>query len=209
MKDLCGLEALPELMELGIESLKIEGRMKPPAYVYAVTSLYRKYMDMYMSAGKKGFVISPEDRDALEGLYSRGGGSTGYFYRKNGPEMLTIGKGSYKSSPPEEKIPRPRLKASARAVLRAGSPMLFTAACGNFRAEKEGLQVQKASNRPVSREDVLQRLKKSGNSSFSLEEIELDMDDGIFIPLGAVNALRREVLDSLREEMLRGTERTL
>ena len=47
LKDLCGLPVMGRLMDMGIDSFKIEGRMKSPEYVYFVTSLYRKYMDRH------------------------------------------------------------------------------------------------------------------------------------------------------------------
>lgn len=53
-KDICTLDLIPELAEAGIDSFKIEGRMKKPEYVAAVTAMYRKYTDLYMQNGKKG-----------------------------------------------------------------------------------------------------------------------------------------------------------
>ncbi|MCB6574976.1 U32 family peptidase, partial [Phascolarctobacterium faecium] len=55
LKDLCTIDLLPELMEAGIDSFKIEGRMKQPDYVYTVTSLYRKYADLYCQKGRAGY----------------------------------------------------------------------------------------------------------------------------------------------------------
>ena len=56
MKDLCTIDMIPELVEAGIDSFKIEGRMKQPDYVYTVTQMYRKYTDIYLQKGKKGFM---------------------------------------------------------------------------------------------------------------------------------------------------------
>ena len=52
-KDICTLDLIPELIEAGVYSFKIEGRMKRPEYVAAVTSIYRKYTDLYTKKGKK------------------------------------------------------------------------------------------------------------------------------------------------------------
>ena len=52
-KDICTLDLIPELIEAGVYSFKIEGRMKRPEYVAAVTSIYRKYTDLYLKKGKK------------------------------------------------------------------------------------------------------------------------------------------------------------
>ena len=49
LKDLCTIEHLPEILDHGVDSLKIEGRMKGPRYVGEVTRIYRKYVDLYLS----------------------------------------------------------------------------------------------------------------------------------------------------------------
>ena len=58
LKDLCTIDMIPELVEAGIDSFKIEGRMKQPDYVYTVTQMYRKYTDIYLQKGKKGFHVT-------------------------------------------------------------------------------------------------------------------------------------------------------
>lgn len=90
LKDICTLELIPELVEAGIDSFKIEGRMKSPEYVAAVTAMYRKYTDLYLNRGKKQFSVRPEDREMLMDLYNRGGAHTGYYQRHNGREMLAL-----------------------------------------------------------------------------------------------------------------------
>ena len=97
LKDLGVLEILPELMEAGIASFKIEGRMKSPEYVAGVTSMYRKYMDLYL-ANKEQFKIEEKDINHLKNLYTRGSMDTGYYKRHNGREMITLAKGSYENS---------------------------------------------------------------------------------------------------------------
>ena len=51
LKDICTLEYIPEILEAGITSLKIEGRMKKPEYVAGVATMYRKYVDLYLKIG--------------------------------------------------------------------------------------------------------------------------------------------------------------
>ncbi len=57
LKDICTLELIPELVDAGIDSFKIEGRMKKPEYVALVTAMYRKYTDMYLQKGREGFAV--------------------------------------------------------------------------------------------------------------------------------------------------------
>ena len=89
-KDICTLELIPELVEAGIDSFKIEGRMKRPEYVAGVTSMYRKYTDLYLQNGKQGYSVTPEDKEMLMDLYNRGGFHTGYYQQKNGRSMIAV-----------------------------------------------------------------------------------------------------------------------
>lgn len=82
LKDICTLEYIPELVEAGIDSFKIEGRMKKPEYVALVTAMYRKYTDQYLEHGEKAFCIDPKDRQMLMDLYNRGGSHGGYYHTK-------------------------------------------------------------------------------------------------------------------------------
>ena len=87
-KDLCMIDHIGELADAGVASLKIEGRMKSPEYVAIVTSIYRKYLDMYYEKG--GYTVSEEDRKALEQIFNRGGFTEGY-YEGNPEENLMAG----------------------------------------------------------------------------------------------------------------------
>ncbi|MGO5052258.1 DUF3656 domain-containing U32 family peptidase [Lachnospiraceae bacterium LCP25S3_G4] len=90
LKDICTLEFIPELIEHGIYSLKIEGRMKKPEYVAAVTSMYRKYVDLYFEVGASKYKVDKKDKELLMDLYNRGGFHEGYYHTQNGPEMVSF-----------------------------------------------------------------------------------------------------------------------
>ncbi len=86
-KDLCTVDFLGELIEAGIFSLKIEGRMKSPEYVAVVTAIYRKYLDRYR---KDGFYrVEEEDRRALRQIFNRGGGTDGYLHGNPGESLMS------------------------------------------------------------------------------------------------------------------------
>ena len=87
------------MIEAGIDSFKIEGRMKSPEYVAAVTSMYRKYTDLYQKEGKERFRVSPEDREALMDLYNRGGSHTGYYKEHNGRDMMALDRPNHAGVP--------------------------------------------------------------------------------------------------------------
>lgn len=92
-KDVCTLDILPELLETGVASLKIEGRMKTPEYVGTVTSIYRKYVDLILS--KEKYVVDKNDKEALLQVFNRGGFSTGYLKGKLGKDMMYTKKPSH------------------------------------------------------------------------------------------------------------------
>lgn len=80
-KDLNTLEYLPQLIELGVDSLKIEGRMKRPEYVYFVTSLYRKAIDTYVETGK--IEITNQELETLKKIFHRGFTKGFLFHEEN------------------------------------------------------------------------------------------------------------------------------
>ena len=99
LKDICTLELIPEMIEAGIDSFKIEGRMKKPEYVAGVTSMYRKYTDLYLKYGKDGYHVSEKDREQLMDLYNRGNSDTGYYVRHNGKDMLALDRPNHEGVP--------------------------------------------------------------------------------------------------------------
>lgn len=89
-KDLCTIRELPELIEHGVDSLKIEGRMKQPEYVGAVTRIYRKYVDLYESGGP--YKVEDDDEKELLELFNRGGFTSGYYKKHNGRDMMSLNR---------------------------------------------------------------------------------------------------------------------
>ena len=89
-KDLCSLDILPDLIEAGIDSLKIEGRMKAPRYTAGVVSIWRKYLDLYQKKKRAGYKVENADRKLLLDLFDRGGQTEGYYKKHNGKDMIAI-----------------------------------------------------------------------------------------------------------------------
>lgn len=99
LKDICTLEMIPDLIENGIDSFKIEGRMKKPEYVALVTSMYRKYTDLYLQKGRTSFKVLKEDIEMLLDIYNRGGFSQGYYKQHNGRDMLSLERPNHAGVP--------------------------------------------------------------------------------------------------------------
>ncbi|WP_314587237.1 U32 family peptidase [Paenibacillus terrigena] len=77
-KDLCMIEHLPDLIEVGVDSFKIEGRMKSIHYVATVVNVYRQVIDSYM-ADPENFVMKPEWIEEINKAANRPL-NTGFFY---------------------------------------------------------------------------------------------------------------------------------
>lgn len=90
-KDICTLEILPELVQAGICSFKIEGRLKRPEYAAAVSRVYRKYLDLAFE-NSDGYRVAREDLHELLQIFNRGGFSTGYYQGKSGSSMMSFGR---------------------------------------------------------------------------------------------------------------------
>ena len=216
MKDLCTIEKLPELIRAGIDSFKIEGRMKKPEYAAGVTALYRKYIDRYYD----GLSASPsqEDLKILSQLYIRSQVQDGYYDRKNGRDMITLDSPGYNGSSPEllskirEKYitAKPKMDIRMKGYFQLGKPARIEI-CRTEGAERivcEGEPVEAAVNAPVTGENISKQLRKLGDTVFRLDpgyhggNPEIMIDEGIFYSLKSVNELRRAGIHALEEAII-------
>ena len=97
-KDMCTIEAVPDILDAGVYSLKIEGRMKSPEYVAGVSYAYRKYVDMYLEKGRDGYRVEERDIRQLMDLYNRGGFCKGYYYAQNDKSMMTFDRPNHQGT---------------------------------------------------------------------------------------------------------------
>lgn len=210
LKDMCTISFLPKLIEAGIDSFKIEGRMKKPEYAAGVTAIYRKYIDMYYEKGEEGYAVDKEDLEQLSKLYIRSEIQDGYYYRHNGKEMITPQKPSYLGLDEnlsnqirknyveaKKKIP---VKMKGQFYVQDKARLMTS--YKDIEVSLEGDLVDVAKNRPMSQEDIEKQLLKVGNTVFECEKLEIHMDSNIFIPNKALNELRRCVLSKLEDELI-------
>ena len=201
MKDMCTLYKLPELIEAGIDSFKIEGRMKSPAYAAGVTALYRKYVDLYLKEGKQGYLVEQKDVDTLMHLYIRSEISDGYYDRHNSEKMITLEKPSYLGTDDRlsdaliaDYVKEPaKIPVIMYASLQKDSPMALTITDlqGQISVTKEGSAVQEAKQRPVAEEQVVEILGQLGNTGLQCDEVSAYVEEGCFVPVGQIKELRR------------------
>ncbi len=219
LKDLCALPVLPRILEAGVTSLKIEGRMKSPRYTAGVVSVYRKYVDRYQREGGKDWQADPADLRLLRQLFDRGGFTEGYFRRHNGADMIFPGEKPERREVEEafleESVDRRYLsgeiweKIKGKVKISKGNPATIEVSWGKHRAQAAGEAASEAQNRPLDEETVRRQLNKLGGTGFRWESLEVELEPGVFLPMGALNDLRRRAVEAIQEACIRAYQRTL
>lgn len=281
MKDMCTVDILPELIDAGIASLKIEGRMKRPEYTAGVVEIYRKYIDCYMEKGKSEYSVSPEDRAVLMDLYNRGGFSKGYYFQYNGRKMMTMDRPNHLGTEAAKVIRKDRKKIKltaleplykkdileilpgkdytlkediprgtvfelpeVRTALAEGSvihrtrnehllrelqekylsqnikekikgelrifrdfPAILILNYCDIEIRVSAVIAQKAENTPTTEETIRRQMQKTGNTPFVFENLQIKMEDQLFVSIRDLNELRRNGLQQLEERILEEAKR--
>lgn len=296
MKDLCALPLLPDLLEAGVDSLKIEGRMKQPCYTAQVVRLYRTYLDLYQKEGAKAYrqhskttkeAIQKELENCME-IYHRGGFTSGYLtgqltekmidtqrpnhsgilvgkvvqvskeevtirfdrpiYKQDCLEIRLAGKEIYtytvKADLPsltwkgiipkrygikqgmqvyrmknvrlQEQIQKDcadkKIPLSGEIFLVPDQPIRFDV---HYQIEEEektctvaGMIVQRAKQSPITKEQVLTQLQKTNQTPFYFTALHVQSQESVFVPISALNEIRRLALNQVQKEMIKRKERS-
>lgn len=218
LKDMCTLAILPELIEAGIDSFKIEGRMKRPEYAAGVSALYRKYIDRYLAAPDQPWKVEPEDLEKLSRLYIRSEIQEGYYHKHNGREMITPDKPSYCGADEQylQEIRNTWLEQSAtlpvygRIILNKEQPAVLELRIdrtGEPLVRMEGVPVMQAVRQPLTVQSVEKQIRKTGGTAFVFEELICELEPECFLPVKALNDLRRDALKSLENKLLAESRR--
>ena len=295
-RDLCSIDNLKELIDAGVTSFKIEGRMKKPEYVATVTSIYRKYIDEIMNTNKN-VTLSPSDLTDLMQVFNRGSfshghqdtlpnknlvfkekpnnmgiylgkilnynNSKGYIKLKlenslslgdsvsindstyhvselmknglnikqaNTSDIVTIGrmKGSnirinsniYKIQSKElsdralksySNVENIKIPLKATIIVHKNKPITLNVET----LEKESsffsninitlfsdITPQEATNSPITKDKIITQLSKTGNTEFEFKEINIDLENNLFVPNISLNELRRHALSKIEDVVL-------
>ena len=314
-RDNCAIELLPELIKLGIDSFKIEGRMKTPYYVGVVTRIYRKYIDLVLeninldneilrNMIKKNLDIINEDtglsdREELAQVFNRGSFSTGHFkpnknliFKEKPNNMgfylgtithinenkghlkltlentlsvgdkisinnesytvseLMIDNKNYETLSKGKTVKIGRMKGkisvgskvyrietaklnksisptfkedknfrkvliSGKATIKENSPITLKVWSDegfykdlSFEAKSEFIPMI-AQNKPITKEKIIEQLSKTGNTEFEFKNIDITLDDNLFLPASVLNDLRRIALEGLENTVLNTYNRDL
>lgn len=209
LKDMCGIRDLKALKDAGVYSLKIEGRMKQPEYAAGVVAMYRKYID---SMDK----VSDNDMNKIYDIGNRCGFSNSYYYRHNDSSMITSIKPSFKSNESGiyDEISHKYMKSSSKieisgnASIISGKPIVFELSYEDFSVTVTGQDANEAKNKPMTAEDIQQRLKKMGDSPFVLNDLDVKVSENVFVPNGVLNQLRRDAVEALLNKILQKYKRS-
>lgn len=201
LKDMCGIKDLQKLKESGVYSLKIEGRMKQAGYASWVVAYYRRYIDSMKE-------VSDKDYKNIAGLGNRCGFTDKYYFEHNGTDMVTFEKPNFVSDASDELPQFSKIKIQGKLTLKEAEPGALTVSCGGYRFTSYMDPVSHALKAPAERKNVAERISKTGDTPFEFENIDITMDNDIFVPNGALNKLRREAIEGLQNEILMQYKRT-
>ena len=186
LKDICTLELIPEMIESGIYSFKIEGRMKKPEYAAAVAFQYRKYTDLYLkyyeecpaeedpaAYAMKKYRVREEDRQMLLDLYNRGGFHTGYYHTQNGREMISLNRPNHAGVPAVKVLAKKGRTVTAKALtdlypqdiielpMRKGREKADNYTCKDAVRKGMNVQIPVFADTPFKRDEIWMRTRNS------------------------------------------------
>ena len=196
LKDNCLIPYLRELQEMGVASLKLEGRMKRPEYVATVTAVYRKALDE--------LTVTKPMMDALYTAFNRQGFTDGYYTGRIDAKMfgtrqetaddqqwLQAARQSYEAG--ETQLVDIHFQA---IVTVDGSRLIATDPDGHT-CRSEGPMPERAQNVALTGAMLAQRVAKTGGTPYRCVEVRTRVDPGLIISAAAINAMRRDVLNQL------------
>lgn len=199
LKDLSLTEHVDAIKNMGVSSLKIEGRMKRPEYVAAAVSAFRNAVDG-----------QPVDTEMLRAVFSRSGFTDGYFTGKYSNMFGTRQKEdvtSAKTVIPEihglYRAERKVTPVSFDAEIKAEKPVLLKASDGDGNCVTVSGDIpQAAINKPCDSAFLERQLSKLGDTVFSFGKITADIGDGLALSAGSLNELRRNAVSQLSEKRI-------
>lgn len=199
LKDMCHIEYLCELSEMGVTSFKIEGRMKPPEYVAAATACCK-------SMAVKGFV-EPQLFKLLEQVFSRNGFTNGYYTGiKNDMFGVRTNADLSVTRKAESKLhelyrnERQSVGLNFSLLCKSGEPATLTVSDGNVSVEVKGAIPEAAKTKEIDAEFLKAQLGKLGGTPYFLADLKVILDGGLSLRASDINAMRREAISNLEQK---------
>lgn len=203
LKDLCAIPHMNELINAGVSSFKIEGRMKRPEYVAAAVTACRE-----MLSGRQ------PDLNMLKDVFSRDGFTDGYLTGKRTANMfghrtaedISASKEVYKKISAIYASEKQTIPVSMDFRAKAGERSSLSISDGTVQIHVEGVVPETAINVPLTEKVVRESLQKTGGTPFLAEQISIDVAPNISMPVASVKQLRRDGFSEL--EAVRGAIRS-
>ena len=196
LKDSCLVRELKELEALGVASLKLEGRMKRPEYVAAVTGIYRKALDTHM--------VTRDMEKTLLDAFNRQGFTQGYYDGILGGEMFGVREDTRENAAFFKELRQtyetgetPLVPIRFQAVVRPGLTQLTVIDPQNRVCTAQGPAPEMARVAELTREVLIARLTKTGGTPYRCVEAAVEIEPGLSLSASAINGLRRDVLNQL------------
>ena len=207
LKDLSLIEHIQALKDIGVASLKIEGRLKRPEYVAAATAAVRA-----ATIGKSDTKLN----DLLCNVFSRSGFTDGYFTNRVDADMFGV---RTKEDMQRSKAALPVIHSLYRAERQsvpikitaricAGEHAQITVTDGVITVKNAGGIAQEAKNKAIEAKQIETALKKLGGTPYYAKEVDITLDEGLFISNASLNELRRGAVEKL-ELQRKKIEKTL
>ena len=196
LKDNCLVHYLQELQNMGVASIKLEGRMKRPEYVAAVTGVYRRALDTG--------VVTQEMLDTLTAAFNRQGFTDGYYTGRTGQTMFGVREDKYDDNKwlqairqTYETAENGLVAVKFQANVTADGTTLTVTDPEGRSCKVTGPKAEPARNLPLTEEALADRLKKTGGTPFRCEQVDAYVESGMTLSAAAINALRRDALNQL------------
>ena len=196
LKDSCLVRELKEMEQMGVASLKLEGRMKRPEYVAAVTGIYRKALDTHM--------VTRDMEKTLLDAFNRQGFTQGYYDGALGGEMFGVREDTRENAAFFKELRQtyetgetPLVPIRFQAVVRPGLTQLTVIDPQNRVCTAQGPAPEMARVAELTKEVLIARLTKTGGTPYRCVEAAVEIEPGLSLSASAINGLRRDVLNQL------------
>ena len=195
LKDNCLVRYLTDLELMGVASVKLEGRMKRPEYVAAVTGVYRQALD----TGN----VTPAMMEDLMTAFNRQGFTDGYYTGRIGPEMFGTRVDKEDSGwlkrmrQSYDAVENGLVPVSFHAVIREDTTSLTVTDEAGHQCTVEGPRPESAIRLPLTLELFASRMEKTGGTPYRCVQVTAEIGEGLTLSAAAINGLRRDALDQL------------
>ncbi len=207
LKDMSLASHLRELKAMGVDCLKIEGRMKRPEYVSVVTMIYAKAL-------REGRDPTDEEMEQLRSAFSRQGFTDGFYMDQKGPDMFGVREDG---KPPKALFAQardyygrenPRVDVTFYAMIRPGEAVQVGVEDGDGHVSTvSGPIPEAARTKALTAAEVEAQLRKTGGTPFRCGKARVLVEPGLSLPLSALNDLRRRALEALSQARTAPPER--